>query len=222
VSRTLNIDTALDIALVSLAENGQTMAEAQSISAKDHASWLHPAIDEMIKKTGKSFADIKAVAVNAGPGSYTGLRVGMAAAKGVCYALNVPLITVSSLKLLASAVQHDAEYIICPLIDARRMEVYTAAFDKNLNEVIPAHALVVGPNSFDPLLQQGNVLFCGNAVDKTGGVISNSNAVFSQTKPTAQHLANLSFEQFTKKDFADLAYAEPFYVKEFYSPKTMK
>lgn len=96
--------------------------------------------------------------------------------------------------------------------------MYTAVFDKTLAEIKPAHSLVVETNSFDSFLQQGKVLFCGNGIDKAGRVIANSNAVFSHTKPAARHFAKLSFEQFIKKDFADLAYAEPFYVKEFYSP----
>jgi tRNA threonylcarbamoyladenosine biosynthesis protein TsaB len=218
MSLLLNIDTAFEAAFVSVAEEGKIMAAAESIQPKDHAAWLHTAIEEIMNNAGKKISEIKAVAVNAGPGSYTGLRIGMAAAKGFCFALNIPLITVSSLKLVAFAVQPEATGIICPLIDARRMEVYTAVFNKDFTELKPAHALVVETNSFDSLLKQGEVLFCGNAADKVSRVITGSNAFFSHTMPGASDLAAFSFELFTKKDFADLAYAEPLYVKEFYSP----
>jgi tRNA threonylcarbamoyladenosine biosynthesis protein TsaB len=222
MSLIINIDTALETAFVSVADEGKIMAVAKSLQQKDHAAWLHTAIEEIMNKTGKKFSDVRAVAVNEGPGSYTGLRVGMAAAKGFCFALNIPMITVSSLKLIALAAQPEATGIICPLIDARRMEVFTAVFTKDLTLLKPAHALVTEAHCFDALLQQNEVLFCGNAVDKVSRVITGSNAFFSHTMPGASDLAALSFESFAKKDFAGLAYAEPVYVKEFYSPAVKK
>lgn len=218
MSLILNIDTALETAFACIARDGKIISQTENSQQKDHASWLHMAVNTILNDAGKEITDIKAVAVNAGPGSYTGLRVGMAAAKGFCYAMNIPLITVSSLKLIAYAVQDEEGDFICPLIDARRMEVYTAVFDKTLSEIKPAHALVVEPNSFDSLLQQGKVLFCGNAVAKVSSIIGHHNAMFSETKYGASHLAALSSQQYSKEEFADLAYAEPFYVKEFYSP----
>jgi tRNA threonylcarbamoyladenosine biosynthesis protein TsaB len=222
MSLIINIDTAFETAFVSIAEEGKIIAAANSLQQKDHAAWLHIAIEEIMNKTEKKFSEIKAVAVNEGPGSYTGLRVGMATAKGFCFALNIPMITVSSLKLMALAAQPEATGIICPLIDARRMEVFTAVFNKDFTELKPAHALVVETNSFDSLLKQGEVLFCGNAVDKVRKIIEDRNAFFSHTMPDASDLAALSFESFAKKDFANLAYAEPEYVKDFYSPAAKK
>ncbi|HEY6063161.1 MAG TPA: tRNA (adenosine(37)-N6)-threonylcarbamoyltransferase complex dimerization subunit type 1 TsaB, partial [Chitinophagaceae bacterium] len=148
--------------------------------------------------------------------------VGLAAAKGFCYALNIPLITINSLQIIAFAVKDEAIDMICPLIDARRMEVFTALYDKELREKISPHALVVDENSFVPFLLQGKVLFCGNGVKKLMPLISNGNARFSHTMPDASHLARLSINCYNNKEFADLAYAEPLYIKEFYSASSRK
>ena len=217
MSLILNIDTALDTASVCLSEDGNNLQLAFSENQKDHASWLHTEIASLLQKSRKRINDLDAVAVSIGPGSYTGLRVGLAAAKGFCYALNIPLITVNSLKLIALAVMDEAVDIICPLIDARRMEVFTAIYDKDLREKIAPHALVVDENSFDSLLISGQILFCGNGVKKLQPLISNKNALFSHTMADASHLAHLSFLCYKKNEFADLAYAEPLYLKEFNS-----
>src|SRR5882762_5440642 len=141
----LNIDTATELASVSLSKEGQSLALLQNKDQKDHASWLHPAIEKMMQETGFRMQELDAVAVTAGPGSYTGLRVGMAAAKGFCYALNIPLITESTLKVMAFAAreQTEPEGLYCPMIDARRMEVFTALYSTDLVEIIPATAMVI-------------------------------------------------------------------------------
>lgn len=217
MSLILNIDTALETASVCLSEDGNALQLSSSENQKDHASWLHTAIAELLQKSGYLIKDLQAVSVSIGPGSYTGLRVGLAAAKGFCYALNIPLITVNSLKIIAFAVKEEAIDIICPLIDARRMEVFTAVYDKDLREKISPHALLVDEKSFASFLLSGKVLFCGNGVKKLQPLISNSNALFSYTIADASHLAQLSYNCYNKKEFADLAYAEPLYIKEFYS-----
>lgn len=216
MSLILNIDTALETASVCLSEDGKVLQLSSSENQKDHASWLHAEIAEILQKSGIKINDLNAVAVSIGPGSYTGLRVGLAAAKGICYALHIPLITVNSLKLIAFGVQGEAADIICPLIDARRMEVYTAVYDKELREKTAPHAMVVDEKSFAPLLLSGRVLFCGNGVKKLQPTLSNSNALFSNSVADASHLARLSFNCYNNKEFADLAYAEPLYIKEFY------
>lgn len=217
MSLILNIDTALDTASVCLSENGDVQLLSSSENKKDHATWLHTEIAEQLRKNGHVTKDLHAVAVSIGPGSYTGLRVGLAAAKGFCFALHIPLITVNSLKICALAAKEEAIDVICPLIDARRMEVFTALYDKELREKISPHALVLDENSFAQVLSSAKVLFCGNGVKKLQPVISNNNAFFSQTTANASHLAQLSFHCYNKKEFADLAYAEPLYIKEFYS-----
>lgn len=217
MSLILNIDTALDTASVCLSENGKELQLSFSENQKDHALWLHTEITALMHQSGKNMKELNAVAVSVGPGSYTGLRVGLAAAKGFCYALNIPLITINSLKILALAAIDEAIDTICPLIDARRMEVFTAVYDKDLKEKVSPHALVVNENSFASLLLSGKILFCGNGVKKLQPLISHNNAHFSNKMADASHLARLSFPCYTKKEFADLAYAEPLYIKEFYS-----
>jgi tRNA threonylcarbamoyladenosine biosynthesis protein TsaB len=171
----------------------------------------------MLKKNGCSPAGLDAVAVSIGPGSYTGLRIGLAAAKGLCYALNIPLITISTLKMIAAA-QSGAEDYICPLIDARRMEVYAALYDKTLMELVAPHSLIAGKDSFDSFLLSNKVLFCGNGSKKLQSQLTHINASFSSVEGNATHLSQLSAKSFMKKDFASLVYAEPLYIKEFYSP----
>jgi len=218
MSLILNIDTALDIASVCLSKEGNVLQLSSSENQKDHASWLHTAIAELLQKSGHSSKDLDAVAVSVGPGSFTGLRVGLAAAKGFCYALSIPLITLNSLAIIAFAVKDEALDMICPLIDARRMEVFTAIYDKDLREKISPHAMIVDEKSFASFLLQGKVLFCGNGARKLQPILSNSNAFFSNIVADASHLARLSFNCYKNKEFADLAYTEPLYVKDFYSP----
>jgi len=217
MSLVLNIDTALDTASVCLSENGNLLRLSRSENQKDHASWLHTEIAVLLQQCGYKTHDLAAVAVSIGPGSYTGLRVGLAAAKGFCYALTIPLITVNSLKIIALAVKNEGIEMICPLIDARRMEVFTALYDKELREKLSPHAMLVNEKNFASFLSQGKVLFCGNGVKKVQPLISDTNAFFSQTMAGASQLSQLSFNCFTNKEFADLAYTEPLYIKEFYS-----
>jgi tRNA threonylcarbamoyladenosine biosynthesis protein TsaB len=220
MSLILNIDTAHNRASVCLSKDGNVLQLSLSENQKDHASWLHTEIAELLQRSGYAIKDLNAVAVSIGPGSYTGLRIGLSAAKGFCYALNIPLITVNSLKIIAFAVRDEGGHIICPLIDARRMEVFTAIYDKELNETVSPHAMLINEKSFASILSSGKILFCGNAVQKLQPLISNSNAFFSNTPADASQLARLSIDCFIKKDFADLAYTEPLYVKEFYTPNT--
>ena len=217
MSLIVNIDTTLDTASVCLAENGNALQLSFSENQKDHALWLHAEIAEQFQKSGKRIKDLTAVAVSNGPGSYTGLRVGLTAAKGFCYALQIPLITVNTLKIIAFAVKEEAMDFICPMIDARRMEVYTAIYDKDLREIISPHARVMDENSFASFLITGKILFCGTGIKKLQPFIANRHALFSNKMADASHLAQLSFSCFIKKEFADLAYSEPFYIKEFYS-----
>lgn len=218
MSLILNIDTALDTASVCLAKDEEIMALAINENQKNQAGWLHLVIDEMLKKNSLKPNQLDAVAVSIGPGSYTGLRVGLATAKGLCYALHIPLIAVSTLKMIAFAAAEEASSLICPMIDARRMEVYVAVYDKGLQEKKPAHPLIIDENSFAGLLSSFAILFCGNGSKKLQPLISNTNACFSDSISNASHLAALSQNCFLKKEFADLAYTEPLYIKEFYSP----
>lgn len=218
MSLLLNIDTALDTASVCLANGDEIIESVINENQKDHAAWLHKAILGILQKNSIRPNQLTAVAVSIGPGSYTGLRVGLAAAKGLCFALHIPLITVSTLKMMAFSVIEEATTLICPLIDARRMEVFTAVYDKSLEERISPRAMIIDETSFASLLSADKILFCGNGSKKLLPLITNAHASFSDTSSQALHLAALSIRCFHKKEFADLAYTEPLYIKEFYSP----
>jgi tRNA threonylcarbamoyladenosine biosynthesis protein TsaB len=217
MSYILNIDTSESIASICLANNETIYPVVYNNNRNDHASWLHPAIQAMLKEQGVSLSAIKAVAVGIGPGSYTGLRVSLSAAKGLCYALQIPLIAVNTLSMAALAAIHGAEDLICPMIDARRMEVFTAVYDKQLTEIEKPKALVIDPGSFSECLARHKVLFCGSGSQKLRSVLSHPNAAFSDVSANATHLAKLSYPLFLDQQFVDTAYAEPLYIKEFFS-----
>ncbi|MEK7226012.1 MAG: tRNA (adenosine(37)-N6)-threonylcarbamoyltransferase complex dimerization subunit type 1 TsaB, partial [Bacteroidota bacterium] len=140
------------------------------------------------------------------------------AAKGFWYALHIPLLTVNTLKQIAFAAKDAATGLICPLIDARRMEVFTAVYTNGMEEKIPARSMIINENSFVDLLSTEKILFCGNGAKKLQPLLTNSNAAFSTIAADASHLAQLSFPLFNNDQFANLAYTEPFYLKEFYTP----
>lgn len=219
MSLILNIDTALETASVCLANDDDVLQLSVNENQKDHAAWLHTAIAELLQKTGRTVNELEAVAVSIGPGSYTGLRVGLASAKGFCYALKIPLITISTLKIIAFALKDKAgdAAFICPMIDARRMEVYTALYDNRLIEKKSAQAMILDENSFTSLLESGKILFCGAGSKKLSQIIDSANAVFNFDDYNATQLAQLSYKCFQKKEFANLAYTEPLYIKEFYT-----
>ena len=222
MSLILNIDTALETASVCLANDDEVLQLSVNENQKDHAAWLHTAVTELLQKSGHTVNELEAVAVSIGPGSYTGLRVGLASAKGFCYALKIPLITISTLKIIAFAVKDkagDADFI-CPMIDARRMEVYTALYDKKLVEIKSPQAMILDENSFTDIPGSGKIIFCGAGSKKFREIINSANAVFNFNDYTATHLAQLSYNCFQNKEFANLAYTEPLYLKEFYAGTT--
>lgn len=212
----LNIDTALGKATVTLAAEGRVLHTLENNDMRDQASWLHPAIRQCLADKQIKLQELEAVAVTIGPGSYTGLRIGLSAAKGLSYALQIPLITLPTLELMARA-EYDTEAdMICPVIDARRMEVFTALYTKQMQEVMPPCALIIDTQSFAGQLDSHTILFTGNAVDKVRKVLTHPNALFTETGYTPQDISDLSTLLFRNKRFADIAYSEPFYVKEFY------
>jgi tRNA threonylcarbamoyladenosine biosynthesis protein TsaB len=218
VSFILNIDTAVQTASISLAKDGVSLATRLSTSQRDHAAWLQPAIAALVHDFDISLNHLDAISVSAGPGSYTGLRVGMATAKGICYALQKPLLLVSTLKMMAVSGISGKDELICPLIDARRMEVFTAVYDQQLNEIVAPHNQILAEESFKDILNQQSVLFFGTGSKKLRNTLQHTNATFKDIDSTAEHMAPLSYQKFLNKEHADLAYSEPFYGKEFYSP----
>lgn len=224
----LNIDSATEQASICIAKDGKAIATMVNRDQKDHAGWIQEAIAELLRSVGFSIQQIEAVAVTEGPGSYTGLRVGMATAKGLCYALRIPLITESTLKVIAYATRAgvglslgqsaNMTNLLVPMIDARRMEVFTAVYRMDLGVVIPGGAMILDNNSFNKELKNNRLIFCGNGSFKWKPLCIHSNAMFYEgSSHTAAHLVTLAEQKFEKKMWADLAYAEPAYLKEFYA-----
>lgn len=221
----LNIDTATEQAGVCLSNNEQVLAVRQTTEQKNHASFIQPAIKEMLAEAGYQLQDVDAIAVSAGPGSYTGLRVGLATAKGICFALQKPLIMLNTLQVMAvasiqankAALQNDKKVLFCPMIDARRMEVFTALYSAGLEEVMPPQAMILDETSFAAQLETNTIIFSGNGSLKAK-IIQHRNAVFGAMTYEIGEMAVLSSKAYTTKQFADLAYSEPFYLKEFYKP----
>jgi tRNA threonylcarbamoyladenosine biosynthesis protein TsaB len=211
----LHINTALEIAMISLARETTVIAEVRNTQRGDHASWMHPAIKRLLEEQDISVAHLDAIAVINGPGSYTGLRLGLSTAKGFCYAARLPLITISTLEWIAAAVQNEGGDLIVPMIDARRDEVFTAVYDRNLRVKNSPYAMILQPQSFQDLLEDAKIIFAGNGVFKARHFIDHPNAYFSDSEAGAQAAALVSSMRFNQKVFADLAYSEPFYVKEF-------
>lgn len=199
------------------------LAFAEEHTPNSAAGWLHPAIQSLFQQTRLTLSAANAVAVSIGPGSYTGLRIGLAAAKGLCYALNKPLIGIGTLHMMAAAALTQAKGItpntlLCPMIDARRMEVFTALYNQQLAEVLPPGALIVDEFSFAEQLTQSPILFFGNGSAKCSSIINHEQAVFQNIVANAQHLVPLAAKYFQEDQFLSLPYSEPFYGKAFYSP----
>jgi universal bacterial protein YeaZ len=221
----LNIDTATEDGGVSVTVNGELAGIDVSRSQKDHASWIQVAIQKILKESQLSIQQIDAVAVTAGPGSYTGLRVGMATAKGICYALQKPLITVNTLEAMAFAAREQhalkpatAKGLYCPMIDARRMEVFTAIYDDNLHEVLSPIACELHDTSFTEQLDQSVVFFFGSGSGKWKHLCKHSNARFAENIISIiSYLGKMATGLYIMKKFADVAYENPVYLKEFYS-----
>lgn len=213
----LHIDTAVETASVCLAREQELLQLATNSHQKDHASWLHPAIQQVMADADVKLAGLEAIAITIGPGSYTGLRVGLAAAKGLCFGLRIPLIAISTLEMMAQATRDEAGDLLCPVIDARRMEVFMGVYNKHIEPVVQPSAVILEAGCFDTLLRSNRVVFSGNGSLKARRLIRHPNAFFSDRTATAADLVPLAEERFREKKFADIAYTEPLYLKEFYS-----
>ena len=218
----LSIDTALENASICLTKGDEVLGFTTNTDQKDHAAWLHVSIRENLEKNKLQTTSLEGIIVSIGPGSYTGLRIGLATAKGLCYALNIPLIAVSTLEMIAYAAQNEAIDLICPLIDARRMEVFMALYDRHLTLVKEPQAMIIDANSFDDILSNRNLIFCGSGSNKVQSLLSNPRAFFSTVQPSALHLSKIGLQHCTAQRFADLAYVEPFYLKDFHTNQTLK
>lgn len=212
----LLIETSTDICSVGIAKEGKIVVEKTSSEKFSHASRLTLFIEKACQDINITLQDIQAVAVSIGPGSYTGLRIGLSTAKGICYALGIPLIAVDTLKALAwkgMQLEPNADYFI-PMIDARRMEVYTVLYDQSWNELVPNQAMILTENSFSNFLQSGKTtVFLGNGAEKCKSLFESKSTIFLNQLCAASNLAELAYQHFVQQNFADLAYIEPNYFK---------
>jgi tRNA threonylcarbamoyladenosine biosynthesis protein TsaB len=216
----LSLETATTNCSVALSNNGKTIAiKEDNDKGYSHAERLHVYIDAVLKEAGVNANDLDAIAVSKGPGSYTGLRIGVSAAKGLSYALEKPLISIPTLEALSQQVKND-DGVIVSMLDARRMEVYSAIYDYNNNKIRETQAQILNETSFNSYLNQGRVYFIGNGVEKTKTLINNQNAIFIEGKlPSANELGLLAFNKYKISDFEDVAYFEPYYLKDFVALK---
>lgn len=213
------IETSAKICSAALAVDGKVVFSKRNDEGMAHARLLPGFVDEVLKNLGG--AKIDAVAVSSGPGSYTGLRIGVATAKGLAFGYDAPLIAVPTLELLAytvkSSVEVEKDALICPMIDARRMEVYSQLFDSEAKEAGETQAEIITEDSYKELLQTGKkVYFAGDGSAKCSGVITSENAVFVDSiEPDAANMAELAERRLNNGEFVDVAYFEPFYLKDF-------
>ena len=217
----LNIDTSINTTYVCIAKDETVLQYYFSDDQKSNASNLHIAIADLLQKENLTPKNLDAVAVTIGPGSYTGLRIGLATAKGLCYALNIPLITIGTLEMMAFYAikeNNEEDCLYCPMIDARRMEVFAAIYDKNLYEVIKPKALIIDLQIFEKVLDNKKVLFFGNGMNKYENINIYKNAFFLRDNNFYKYLSIISLNKYISVMFANTGYVEPLYVKEFYNP----
>ena len=216
----LQIETATAMCSVALSAGGELLAVKELNERNIHASQITLFIDEVMKSAGKSYQDLDAVSVSKGPGSYTGLRIGVSTAKGLCFALDIPLISIDTLEAMTSGLLQQYEFssntLLCPMIDARRMEVYTSIFDTGLNSIEGVTAKILDERSFDNYLSEYPMVFFGDGAGKSQNLYSTfPNYKFMEFENSASHLSTLSLKKFINKETENVAYFEPFYLKDF-------
>lgn len=227
MSRIILIETSTSLCSTALVEDGKVVCERISDEPRAHASKTALFVSEMLSEKGLKVSDCDAVAVSKGPGSYTGLRVGVSTAKGLCFGAGIPMISVGTLDTLVwqaldgNMLPEDCRYII-PMIDARRMEVYTGIFTPDGKQVSPTVAQIIDADSFKDQLAEGPVLFIGDGADKCKDTLTSPNARFIQCCPKAASMMHPALEALDAKQFEDVAYFEPFYLKEFITTVSKK
>ncbi len=225
----LHIESSSTVCSVALSNNELLIAQKEINNGYSHAENLHLFIQTILVETNVTPQQLSAISISSGPGSYTGLRIGYSTAKGLCYALNIPLVEVSTLQALSSLAKQKCALnitpnLLCPLIDARRMEVYTALFDANLNSVKSAQALILTPETIQQFNNNTTICFFGNGMPKAKELLQIlPTALFvDEILPSATSLITLAYQKYLLKEFVDIAYAEPNYLKEFYFATSQK
>jgi len=215
----LQIETATQVCSAAISRNGETIALKEEMASNIHAGSLTLFIKATMDAAGLQFNDLDAIAVSKGPGSYTGLRIGVSTAKGLCFALDKPLLGIDTLKMMADGflkLNEGYDGLICPMIDARRMEVFTAVFDRDLGNVIPTEAKIIDEQSFAAELALGRVTFIGDGAMKCKIILEQANAMFTeQNFNSAANMSKLANAAYLAEHFEDVAYFEPFYLKDF-------
>lgn len=216
----LHIESTSTVCSVAISKDDELVAIKEINNGYTHAENLHVFIEQLLFETSLHAKDLNAVSVSSGPGSYTGLRIGFSAAKGLAYALQIPLITIETLKALSSEVinTNDQNAIYCPLLDARRMEVYCAIYDNQLKEILPVQALVLNEETIQIFNQSKNIYFFGDGMPKAKDLLQTLPNVhfIDDITASATSIISLAFQKYTTRDFADVAYVEPNYLKEFF------
>lgn len=218
----LSIETSTPVCSVALHREGKIMTSLEVHQEYSHASKLAILVAEVVKLSDIKMDQIDGIALSSGPGSYTGLRIGTSLAKGLCYALDIPLIAVPTLRSMVTAVRgfYPEEVLFCPMIDARRMEVYCQVFDSNLSEIEPCQAKIIDSDSFGALLDSERIVFFGSGAAKCEAVIVHENARFlAGINPLASYLGGLAYTKFQEKRFEDVTRFVPLYLKEFFIRK---
>ncbi|MDP1803281.1 MAG: tRNA (adenosine(37)-N6)-threonylcarbamoyltransferase complex dimerization subunit type 1 TsaB [Bacteroidota bacterium] len=215
----LNIETSTTVCSVSLSKNGELISFKEINDGFTHAENLHVFIEEVLKTATVSIKELNAVAISKGPGSYTGLRIGVSAAKGLAFSLNIPLIALDTLQIMTNSalIKNESNAVYCPMIDARRMEIYTAVYDKDLKQLKETEALIVDENSIQPFSEFEKIYFFGDGMQKCKEVLSTIKSAnfIDAILPSAKNMCDLSYKKYLEKQFEDVAYFEPFYLKDF-------
>ena len=217
----LQLETATTMCSVALSADGRLLALKELNERNVHASQITLFIDEVMKKAGKDYKELDAIAVSKGPGSYTGLRIGVSTAKGLCFALDIPLISVDTLEAMASGFiqkypNTDSAILLCPMIDARRMEVYTALYDSRINQIEPVSAKILDEKTFEKYLKGNQVIVFGDGAGKSQSLYSiHPNYRFVEFENSAAHLSGPALRKLESGEIENLAYFEPFYLKDF-------
>lgn len=217
----LCIETSTAVLSVALARDGAVVCERVCTEPRSQAALTAPLVKEVLSAAGITAGACDAVCVSAGPGSYTGLRVGVSTAKGLAFGAGIPLLSMGTLDILVEGVEETPAFIV-PMIDARRMEVYTAVYSAGGDRLTEVEARVIGPDAFAEYLEQGEVLFVGDGALKCQEVITHPNARFREAFPLARHMARRAQEDFEAGKFQDVAYFEPFYLKDFIATVSKK
>ncbi len=215
----LHIETSTNVCSVALSNNSKLIFNISEDSGMKHAEKLSPFVAEALKELKKQNLQLDAVAVSSGPGSYTGLRIGVSTAKGLCYGFNIPLLAIDTLDVLAYPMMNqkrDENVLFSPMLDARRMEVYTKILTPKFETLLETTPKIIDENSYRDFLQENKIYFFGNGANKCQETITHSNAIFvDDVKPLAENMIVLAEQKMQQENFEDLAYFEPFYLKEF-------